>query len=190
MRNEIVAYLSKYTSISDELIDVITKTTIINSFKKGTLLLKEGDIPNESYFILKGCIRSYIVKEGEEKTIDFYTEEQAASPLNFGKNSPSEHYLECIEDTTVSINTPGHEQEMFRKYPQFESVCRIMSEVMLVNYRESLANYKTTTPEDRYLSLLKNRPDLVRRVPLYQLSSYIGVKPESLSRIRKRISKK
>jgi len=57
-------------------------------------------------------------------------------------------------------------------------------------YQESLMTYKLTTPEDRYLNLLKSRPDLIQRVPQYQLASYLGVKPESLSRIRKRLSKK
>jgi len=190
MENEIVKYLSKYISLTDELTNVIVESTVIKSFKKGTILLKEGEISNVSYLVLKGCLRSYLLKDGEEKTLEFYTEEQPVAPISYGKGIPSEHYLECIEDSLLTINTPEHETKMFQKYPQFESICRIMTEVLMAKYQESLVTYKLTTPEDRYLNLLQSRPDLIQRVPQYQLASYLGVKPESLSRIRKRLSKK
>jgi CRP-like cAMP-binding protein len=190
MGNEIVKYLLKYIPLSEELTNIIVESTIIKRFKKGTILLREGEIPNESYLVLKGCIRSYLLKDGEEKTLEFYTEEQPVAPINYGKGIPSEHYMECVEDSLLSINTPEHENEMFRKYPQFDSICRIMTEILMASYQESLVTYKLTTPEDRYLNLLKSRPDLIQRVPQYQLASYLGVKPESLSRIRKRLSKK
>jgi len=190
MENEIVKYLSKHVSLTDELVRIIVESTIIKEFKKGTILLHEGEISNESFFVLKGCIRSYMLKDGEDLTLEFYTEEQPVSSISFGKNTPSIHYLECIEDTIASVNTPEHENEMFRKYPQFESICRIMSEVMMANYQESFTGYKLATPEERYLNLVKNRPELIQRVPQYQLASYLGMKPESLSRIRKRLSRK
>ena len=190
MENEIVKYLSKHISLSEELTTIIVESTIIKRFKKGTILLREGALSNESYFVLKGCLRCYLLRDGEEKTLEFYTEEEVVAPVQYGKGIPSEHYLECIEDSLLTINTPEHENEMFRKYPQFETVCRIMSEVMMAKYQESLLRYKITTPEDRYLHLLQSRPDLLQRVPQYQIASYVGVKPESLSRIRKRLGKK
>ena len=101
-RNEFVKYLSKHTSLTDELIDIITESAVIQNFKKGTLLLKEGDRAKECYLILKGCIRGYVIKDGDEKTVEFYTEEEYVSPANFGKSIPSELYLECIEDTLTT----------------------------------------------------------------------------------------
>jgi CRP-like cAMP-binding protein len=190
MENKIIKYLSKYTSLSDELIDIIIKSTIIKNYKKGTVLLREGEISNESYFVLKGCVRSYLVNDGDEKTLEFYTEEHPLLPMSYGQKIPSEQYLECIEDSVLTVNTPDHENEMFLKYPQFESICRIMTEVMMVNFQESFVNYKLTNPEERYLFLIKKRPDLIQRVPQYQLASYLGIKPESLSRLRKRLVKK
>lgn len=76
---------------------------------------------------------------------------------------------------------------MFEKFPRFENLCLIFSEELLVKNQASFAEYRNSTPEQRYLNLLKTRPDLVQRVPLYQLASYLGIKPESLSRIRKRL---
>jgi len=189
MGNEIIKYLSKYTSLSNELAEIVVESTIIKNFKKGTILLKEGDISKESYFVLKGCVRSYLIRNGDDETLEFYTEEQPILPISYGKETLSEQYLECIEDSILTVNTPEHENEMFLKYPQFESICRIMTEVMMSNFQESFVNFKTTNPEERYLFILKNRPDLLQRVPLFQLASYLGLKPESLSRLRKRLVK-
>jgi len=86
--------------------------------------------------------------------------------------------------------TQEDENELFRRFPRFERISRIALEEELGNYQEMLANFMMSSPEERYLKLLKNRPDLLDRVPHYQLASYLGVKPESLSRIRKRIMRK
>ena len=190
MLNEFTNYLSKHTPLSDELINIIVENTIIQNFKKGTILLQEGDRVNACYLILKGCIRSYILKDGEEKTIEFYTEEESVSPPNYGKTIPSELYLECIEDTVATVSTPELEMEMFGKFPELESACRVMTEEMISNYQSSFTDFKITSAEERYLKLLKERPDLIQRAPQYQLASYLGIQPESLSRIRKRLAKK
>ncbi len=187
MKKEILKYLSKYTTITEELENAIAENTLIKSFKKGSILLKEGGISNACYFILKGCIRSYFLKDGEEKTIEIYTEEQSVVPSNYGTSIPSDYYLECLEDTVVTIGNPELEKETFRKYPQLESLARVIAEKTIVKQRESLTQFKTSTPEERYLNLLKTRPDLTQRIPQHLIASYLGIKPESLSRIRKRI---
>jgi DNA-binding MarR family transcriptional regulator len=82
------------------------------------------------------------------------------------------------------------EAEIFRKFPKFESLCRIVSEQLLAKNQQNFDEYKTSSPEQRYLHLLKNRPDLLQRVPQHQIASYLGIKPQSLSRLRARISGK
>ena len=77
MENEIFKYLSKYIPITKELEEELSKIEFIKRFGNGTILLEEGKISNECFFIIKGCIRSYYLKDGEEKTTEFYTEEQA-----------------------------------------------------------------------------------------------------------------
>lgn len=187
MENEILKYLSKYTVITKEIEYAITESMIIKSFKKGTVLLKEGGISTECYFILNGCIRSYFLKDGDEETIEFYTTEQAVTPASYGTSTPSDYYLECLEDTVVSVGNPELEKETFQKYPQLESLSRIIAEVVIAQQQQSFTNFKTSTPEERYLNLLNSRPNLIRIAPLNQIASYLGIKPESLSRIRKRI---
>lgn len=186
MENEIVKYLSRYTPMTKELEEAILESEFIKSFRKGTILLEEGKFSNECYFVIKGCIRSYYLKDGEEKTTEFYTEEQAVTPTVYGKNIPSDYYLECIEDTIAGVGNPELETTMYRKFPQLELLNLALGEAIMAKYIETFAEFKMSSPEERYLNLLKNRPDLIRRAPQHQIASYLGIKPESLSRIRKR----
>lgn len=190
MEKQIIEYLSKYTVITKELENAITESAFFKSYKKGDVLLKEGDFSNECYFILEGCIRSYFLKNGDEKTIEFYTEEQVVTPANYAKSMPSQYYLECIEDTVVNVANPALEKEMFEKYPQLESLSRIIAEVIITKNQEAFTEFKTSNPEERYLYMLKTRPDLMQRASQYQIASYLGMKPESLSRIRARLMRK
>ena len=187
MKSEILKYLSKYIRITKELESAISENTMIKSFNKGHILLEEGAFSRECYFILKGCIRSFYLSEGDEKTIEFYTEEQSVVPSSYGKSIPSDCFLECLEDTIVSVGNPELENEAFKKYPQLESLSRIIAETIIVKQQESFTHFKAATAEERYLNLIKTRPGLINRAPQHQIASYLGVKPESLSRIRKRI---
>lgn len=164
---------------------------IVREFKRGTVLLKEGQLSVDTYFILEGCIREYILIDGEEKTTNFFTEEQwVISMSNFNAQSPSTHYLVCVEDTSVVVGNEEAAQVMFKKFPRFETISRAVMEVFFSEQKKILTSFLTDTPEQRYMNLLKARPDIFQRVPQYQLASYIGVKPESLSRIRKRVLEK
>lgn len=187
MKNEIIKYLSKFAVITKELENAVLESTFIKTFKKGTVLLKEGQFSNDCYFVLKGCIRSYCYRDGEEKTIEFYTEKQTLIPPNYDTPVPSSYYLECVEETIVSIGNPELEKETFQEFPQLEILSRIIGEKLMVQQQVSFTNFKMATPEERYLNLLKTRPDLIQRVPQHQIASYLGIKPESLSRIRKRL---
>ncbi|MFV8342011.1 Crp/Fnr family transcriptional regulator [Flavobacterium sp. XS2P39] len=188
MQNKFVNYFSRMTTLSEEESKAISESMVTKTFKKGSLLLEEGQQSIDTYFILEGCIREYIVSDGEEKTTNFFTEEQWVISLsNFNTEKLVVHNLVCVEDTTVSIGNEQQAQEMFKRFPRFETLSRIIVEADFAEQKKLLTSYLTDSPEQRYLKLLKTRPDLFQRIPQYQLASYIGVKPESLSRIRKRV---
>jgi CRP-like cAMP-binding protein len=189
MANEIVEYLSKYITVSKELEDAINESGFIKSYKKGTVLLEEGKISNECYFIIKGCIRSYYNNNGNEITTDFFTEDQSVTPSAYGLKIASKYYVECIEDTIAGVGTPELETELFQKFPQLESLARVLVEAIMTKQQDTIAEFKMASPEERYLNILTNRPDLITRAPQHQIASYLGITPESLSRIRKRIMK-
>jgi CRP-like cAMP-binding protein len=190
MNIEFEKFLSKNTPLTKDMIKIIVENINMKMFKKGTVILNEGDKVNECYLILKGCIRSYIMKEANEITIDFFIEEQSITPPGYGKSILSKIYLECVEDTIAAIGTPEKEAEMFKLFPVLKSTTLTLTEEILNNSNSSFIDYKISSAEERYKKLVEERPDLIQRIPQYQLAGYLGIQPESLSRIRKRISKK
>lgn len=187
---ELFDFISKYVSLTEEEKQVIVSLDIFRNVKKGTILLREGEKSTNSYFVLKGCIRTYYIIDGEEKTTDFYTEMEALTPLCTVSETSSEYYISCIEDSILSVSNTEMELEMFNKFPKFETLCRIMTEEYLANEKRNFDEFKFSSPEQRYINLLDKRPELVQRVSQNQLASYLGITPQSLSRLRARILKK
>lgn len=179
----------KAPELTPEEMEVVKKLNMEKSAKKGTILLREGDDSTNTFFVLSGCIRQYYLVDGEEKTTEFFTEDQSIFPAG-PSSTISKFYLECVEDTKYTITSASQQKEIYEKFPRFESLCRIATEQEFAEYQEKAAKYMISSPEERYLNLIDTRPDLLNRVPQYQLASYLGVKPESLSRIRKRLSQK
>lgn len=190
MKNILFDFISKYISLTEEEKNAILSLDLFRSVKKGTVLLKEGQKSRESYFILKGCVRTYYVIDGGEKTTAFYTEMEALTPPCVINKTPSEYYIGCVEDTILTVSDSDMELEINSKFPKFDTMCKILSEQLLAKQRIDFDEFKTSSPEQRYLNIIQKRPDLIQRVPQYQLASYLGIKPESLSRLRARITEK
>lgn len=190
MQDILFDFISKYISLTEDEKNAIISLNIFHPVKKGTVLLKEGQTSKDSYFVLKGCIRTYYVLDGEEKTTAFYTEMDVLTPPCVISKTPSDYYISCTEDTILTVSNSDMEVEVNSKFPKFEIMCRILSEELLAKQRIDFDEFKTSSPEQRYLNLLQSRPDLIQRVPQHQLASYLGIKPQSLSRLRARITEK
>lgn len=190
MKSALFNYMSKYTSLNaEEQLDIV-EGILIEEYKKGTVLLRQEDIPSKCFFVLKGCVRQYSIDElGKEVTFNFYTEEQAVSIYNrhSQKSKPSAYTLACLEDSLLVVGDLNGEQDMLHKYTQLETMIRKMVEENLGEVQDDLASFIASSPEERYKTLLRKRPNLVNRVPQHQLASYLGITPESLSRIKKRV---
>lgn len=183
-----IAPMSDITPLSDAEIETIFQLIKIRSYKKGKILLREGQIANTCYFVLQGCVRQYSLIDGVEKTTNFYTEGQPINSSGFPfEYRPSKMFLVCNEDCVLIAGRPEDEKAFLERMPRMETLNRIGVEIELRKSQEALADFIITSPEERYRNLLNTRPDLLDRVPQYQLASYLGVTPESLSRIRKRI---
>lgn len=190
MNNLLFDFISKYISLTEEEKNVLISLDLFRTVKKGTIILKEGQNSNESYFVLQGCIRTYYVIDSEEKTTAFYTEMDVLTPPCVVSKTPSEYYVSCIEDSILLVSNSDMEAEVNSKFPKFEVMCRRLSEELLAKERIDFDEFKTSSPEQRYLNLLQKRPDLIQRVPQHQLASYLGIQPPSLSRLRARIQEK
>lgn len=188
MEQKLLSYFTRILPLSQEEIDGIVETLTIRRYAKGDLLLKEGQVSTEAYFVLEGCVRQYYLVDGEERTINFFTEEQWVISMHSMANlQASKHFLECCEDSFLVVGNREKEEALYRRFPNLATVSRRVMEKVFAEQQELMGSYFTDTPEQRYLKLMETRPDLLQRLPQYLIASYIGVKPESLSRIRKRL---
>lgn len=191
MENELVKYMSRFTKLSDEETQAMIDSYPVKTFEKGEILLKAGQIQKDAFLILQGCIRKYCLLHGEEKTTGFFTEEQVVVDFeSMANQAPTKHFLVCVEKSKIAIINFEKEEAYYKRFPRFEELSRAQMELMFGENQRMLSNYIISSPEQRYLDLIKQKPDLLQRIPQHQIASYLGIKPESLSRIRKRLAKK
>lgn len=190
LRNTLLAFLNKVPLLTEDEAGQLADEIKVGFFKKGAVLVEEGEICNKCFFVLKGCLRQYLLVNGNDKTTQFYTEEEAAVFFTSLSNSTkSSSYLSCVEDSILIVGEPAADVETFKKFPKLEQITRLMVEQDFGKTQDELSWFIASTPEERYLNLIKNKPKLLQKVPQHQLASYIGITPESLSRIRKRTLK-
>jgi CRP-like cAMP-binding protein len=188
MNPYLAAFLDQFTEFSPEERALLGKHLIVNTFEKGTYLVKEGDHISACFFVLNGCLRAYKLVDGEEKTTEFYFENEAAVFYStVSTPSSAELYLVAAENTVCIVGADTDESDLYSQLPALEKVTRVMMEQDFGKTQARLTHFITSSPEERYLEIMNNRKHLLQRIPQHQIASYIGVTPESLSRIRKRL---
>lgn len=188
MQHKLIDYFSRFTKLTEEEIQALEASMVIKEFEKGDFLLMEGQSNTDTYFVLSGLVRQYKLTDGEEVTTNFFAEGQwILSLTSFLENTLATDFLVCEEPVSIVVGNEHKAQELFKMFPRLETISRAVMETVFSEQQKMLISYLTDTPEQRYLKLLEDRPDIFQRVPQYQIATYIGVKPESLSRIRKRI---
>ena len=190
MEKHLFNFIDQYMPLTEEEKKAIIDLNIIRGFKKETILVEKGDVIKGGYFVIKGCLRCYYIIDNEEKTTGFYTEGESLTVVSNTNTTRSAHYVSCVEDSIVTIGNPEMGKETIEKFPRFQKLCLIMSEQLVVKNLTAFADFKNSSTEQRYLNLLETKPDLLQRAPLHQIASFLGMKPQSLSRIRKRIAQK
>ncbi|MEO1435586.1 MAG: Crp/Fnr family transcriptional regulator [Bacteroidota bacterium] len=191
MKHLLHQFVSSFKILTPDEVNLIVDHADIRAFDKGIHILKEGQIASECFFVLKGLVREYYLQDGTEKTTAFFTEGMPVNSFSSAtEQKPSKHYLVCAEDCVMTVGTESMEAEMIRRIPRLAEIIRQEVERNAGKMQDDLATYIMSSPEERYLNLLKTRPELLNRVPQHQIASFLGVKPESLSRIRKRLLSK
>lgn len=188
MKNSLIQYLSRLGRFTQEEINAVVENMKLEHFKKGTVILKEGQVCTKCFFVLEGCLRQYKIIDGEEKTTAFFFEEEAAVLYSsYLEKEPSKYYLSTIEDAILTTGTRITETELHKKYPKLENLIHKLMPYDFKKSQEHLELLSNYSPEQRYLTILETHPEFLKRIPLHFIASYIGVTPESLSRIRKRL---
>lgn len=191
MKETLIHFLSSFNELTENQIQELALSLTVIEVKKNSHIVEAGQSCNSCYFLLKGCLRQYVIQDGVEKTFAIYTENQAANYFtDQGTQSKSESYLTCVEDAILLVGNPESDVEIFAKFPELFEITRKMLEADLCDTQKKLSHFITSSPQQRYLNLMKDRPELLQRVPQHIIASYLGMTPESLSRIRKRIATK
>jgi len=169
--------------------NIITSLFKEKNYKKGDFFLEEGRICKQVGFVAKGLMRYYINHDGEEKIYDFSQEnEYVCNYESFLPQKPSSKIIQALEDSVVLVISYADLQLLYANVREGERFGRIAIEAVFLQLLQDLSSFYTETPELRYERFLKNHADLQQRISQYHVASYVGVKPQSLSRIRKRIS--
>jgi CRP-like cAMP-binding protein len=171
----------------EDLMELISICKFQN-IPKNEHFIKAGDTTKKVGFIISGLIRFYHLKDGEEYNIIFKKEfEMASSFESIILNQPSSYSFEALEDTQMMIYDYVEMEELFAKNHQLERFGRYFIQQELAQAVKIYEGHLFFSPEERYLKFIEKYPDLMNRVPLKHLSSFLGITPVSLSRIRKRV---
>lgn len=160
-------------------------------FKKGEHLLQAGNVCRYVTFMETGLVRYYINSDGEERTTYFNKEgEFVCYYASFLPQIPSDINIQALEDTSIFAISFNDLQEFYKEVEYGERFGRLGIEQVFLNAISQVASFYTDTPEVRYTKFLSDFRDIVQRIPQYHIASYVGIKPQSLSRIRKRTAGK
>lgn len=170
-----------------ELESVIEYKTI----KKDELLIREGQICDFIAFVQKGALHCYFLKEnGNEMTEDFSTENEFITDyFSFLTQLPSSQNTVALEDSELLILWKKDIENFYKKHSKFQELGRLIAESLYIEKYQRIRSFLIEDAEQKYLSLCQNRPYLVDRIQHYHLASYLGISPETLSRIRKKVHK-
>lgn len=185
-------YLQSKAGITDEQFEQLTDNLKTATVEKGAVVLQLGEICQHSFFIEQGLLRSYTIDHsGKEHIIQFATESWIISDRSSTFfNEPSDFYIDAVEPTTFIYL----DQDFIHRASEISTSFRIFNEKALQNHIRHLQKRINlllgATAEQRYLDFIKLYPDVTLRVPQWMIASYLGITPESLSRVRKELAKR
>ena len=185
-------YQNLLPELSEEQWQYFQQFLVPKTIKKNEYLVEPGRVCKYVTYINKGSLRAFNVTEGKEYALSFFIENDYASEYcSFLTKTPATYFIQALEDTEVIDLHYDDMQKLYREIPILERFGRYIAENLFILLSTRNASLLTESPEERYLKLLQsNQNNLLQRVPQYMIASYLGITPEALSRIRKRLSEK
>lgn len=189
IHSNILNHLRKVISLTESEEQEFTSILEEVKISKKNFLIEPGDLVNSEYYVVSGCLEAYYLDEsGDKHIIQFAVEDWWISDFEaFFNQAPAKLYLETIEDSTLlAINREALEI-LYTRIPQFERFFRIKTTSAFVSLRTRILSTLQKSGKERYLEFCEAYPKIEQRVPNYHIANYLGLKPESLSRIRKEV---
>lgn len=192
MFDTLQSHINRKIQLSESEFSLVTTFFIPKKLRKKQYLLQAGDVCKYLAFISKGCLRSYSVNDkGEEHIVQFAIEDWWMTDLkSFLTNEPATYNIDALEDSELFLIDKESQDKLFSIMPKIEHYFRILLEGNNTAAQKRISDFISASAEERYLNFLKTYPKLVQRVPQSYIASYLGIKPQSLSRIRKELSEK
>ena len=172
--------------------DICKAFLIPKKVRKRQYILQEGDPCKYSAFVEKGALRSYTVDEkGHEHIVQFAIEGWWISDMySFITGEPSVYNIEVLEDSELLLLSNPSQEKLLQKVPRFERYMRLLVQGAYIALQRRLVLSLSQSAEEKYTSLTNTYPDIIQRVPQHMIASYLGITPETLSRIRRQISER
>ncbi len=182
LRNVVSAVVPNSSALCEALGAIAERIDI----KKGTVLLREGTVCRHIYFVAGGCFRIFTIANGVEVNTDFIFEGHFATSLrSLRTSSDSEFSIQAYESSEVYRFSGSAMLDLYKTTPGAETLGRSIIEGVLMRQEEHANTFKTFSGKERYQFLADNHPQIIQRISLTQIASYIGVARETLSRIRR-----
>lgn len=188
MTSKIIQSIKSIASLNEAEEKAFLSILEVKIFKKKEFLLQEGKVCNKITFVNNGIMRLFYNVEGVENTIQFFFGDSWYTDYaSFLTGKPTLENLQALEESEVVQFKKEDLNKLYDSMPIFEKVGRIFAENAYLSISQLNQMKTNEEPELRYINLLKTRPELVQQIPQHYIASYLGIKPETLSRIRKRI---
>lgn len=186
MAEPLLKSLSKYVVLSPEEGEVVTSLFTRKKFRRRQYILQEGDAVRHETFVLSGLTRTYEVDEkGGEHVVQFGLEDWWVGDLyGFLTDTPSHYNIDCLEDTEVLQITKPNLERLYERVPKMERHFRIIIQNAFIAATSRVASTLSKNATERYDDFIAKYPQIEQRVPNHQIASYLGITPQSLSRIR------
>lgn len=184
-------YFEKFLPLSEEEKSIVEDVFKERSVKRRQFILQAGDVCRHNNFVVEGCFKMYTIDpNGKEHNLQFAVENWWVGDIgSFHSEEPSKLYIEALEASVILQAKKEDQLRLFVEYPKFNRIFRVLAENAMVSQQNRILQNISSTAEERYLYFLKKHPHLFNRISNVQIASYLGVTPEFLSTIRKKIAK-